>query len=299
MKVPEPDIVTDMKNECRRSIAVPHRGHLVFACPLSAVMTELELIQRENHLQISSSQAEMERSKEAPGPRRQPPPPPPPPHPPPLQTRTHIYAPLSLVHRFTVGVKLNYTILWKNTADSSRRVLITCIWSCHLTGPESSNGVCLWVTLIQIAFLLSFRPDPSPLHRDGSCRTPWTLWVRPPTTPRQFYSTSHPLYQADHTLGSHHAFISSWVPSNILWPLLFQRWFCGFLWPGAGGRGLPEGSAPGGSSLLRGSGGGTADCTAPCPVPALHPQPRPCKLCPPVIQTVCTQVWERSAFISI
>uniref|UniRef100_A0A671Y3M0 Coiled-coil domain containing 17 n=1 Tax=Sparus aurata TaxID=8175 RepID=A0A671Y3M0_SPAAU len=63
------------------------------------VMTELELIQRENHLQISSSQAEMERSKEAPGPRRQPPPPPPPPpppHPPPLQTKTHIYAPLSL-----------------------------------------------------------------------------------------------------------------------------------------------------------------------------------------------------------
>ncbi|XP_036970677.1 coiled-coil domain-containing protein 17 isoform X2 [Acanthopagrus latus] len=63
----------------------------------SGVMTELELIQRENHLQISSSQAEMERSKEAPRPRRQPPPPPPPPHPPPRQTKTHISAPLSLL----------------------------------------------------------------------------------------------------------------------------------------------------------------------------------------------------------
>ncbi|XP_036970678.1 coiled-coil domain-containing protein 17 isoform X3 [Acanthopagrus latus] len=61
------------------------------------MMTELELIQRENHLQISSSQAEMERSKEAPRPRRQPPPPPPPPHPPPRQTKTHISAPLSLL----------------------------------------------------------------------------------------------------------------------------------------------------------------------------------------------------------
>ncbi|XP_073331831.1 coiled-coil domain-containing protein 17-like [Pagrus major] len=54
------------------------------------------VIQRENHLQIHSLQAEMERSKEAPRPRRQPPPPPPP-HPPPLQTNTHIYAPLSLL----------------------------------------------------------------------------------------------------------------------------------------------------------------------------------------------------------
>ncbi|XP_042369363.1 coiled-coil domain-containing protein 17 [Plectropomus leopardus] len=57
----------------------------------AAVRTELELIQRENLLQIASLQAEMERSKEAPGPRRQPPPPPPLPLP--LQPN----APLSLL----------------------------------------------------------------------------------------------------------------------------------------------------------------------------------------------------------
>nr|XP_046248214.1 coiled-coil domain-containing protein 17 [Scatophagus argus]XP_046248215.1 coiled-coil domain-containing protein 17 [Scatophagus argus] len=63
-----------------------------------ALMTEFELIQRENLMQIPSLQAAMERSKEAPRPRRQPPPPPPPPpHPLPLQTSTHIHAPLSLL----------------------------------------------------------------------------------------------------------------------------------------------------------------------------------------------------------
>ncbi|XP_035509478.1 coiled-coil domain-containing protein 17 [Morone saxatilis] len=64
-----------------------------------AVRTELELIQRENLLQIASLQAELERNKEAPRPRRQPPPPPPPPphHLLPLQPKTHIHAPLSLL----------------------------------------------------------------------------------------------------------------------------------------------------------------------------------------------------------
>ncbi|XP_059196350.1 coiled-coil domain-containing protein 17 [Centropristis striata] len=64
-------------------------------CSAAAARTELELIQRENLLQIASLQAEMERSKKAPRPRRQPPPPPPPPLP--LQSRTHIHAPLSLL----------------------------------------------------------------------------------------------------------------------------------------------------------------------------------------------------------
>ncbi|XP_037626768.1 coiled-coil domain-containing protein 17 isoform X1 [Sebastes umbrosus] len=65
----------------------------------AAVRTELELIQRENLMQISSLQAEMQRSKEAPRPRRQPPPHPPlpPPTPLPLQPNTHIHAPLSLL----------------------------------------------------------------------------------------------------------------------------------------------------------------------------------------------------------
>uniref|UniRef100_A0A8C4HP84 Coiled-coil domain-containing protein 17 n=1 Tax=Dicentrarchus labrax TaxID=13489 RepID=A0A8C4HP84_DICLA len=63
-----------------------------------AVRTELELIQRENLLQIASLQAQLERNKEAPRPRRQPPPPPPPPHHLlPLQPKTHIHAPLSLL----------------------------------------------------------------------------------------------------------------------------------------------------------------------------------------------------------
>ncbi|XP_051233107.1 coiled-coil domain-containing protein 17 isoform X2 [Dicentrarchus labrax] len=62
------------------------------------VRTELELIQRENLLQIASLQAQLERNKEAPRPRRQPPPPPPPPHHLlPLQPKTHIHAPLSLL----------------------------------------------------------------------------------------------------------------------------------------------------------------------------------------------------------
>lgn len=73
-----------------------YMGRLVFAGPLSAAMTGLELIETENLLQISSLQAGMERSKEAPRPRR--PPPPPPPHRLPLQHRAHIHAPLSLVH---------------------------------------------------------------------------------------------------------------------------------------------------------------------------------------------------------
>ncbi|XP_070688344.1 coiled-coil domain-containing protein 17-like [Pempheris klunzingeri] len=62
----------------------------------AAVRTELELIQRENLLQISSLQAEMQRSKEAPRLRRPPPPPPPPPLLP-RQPKTHIHAPLSLL----------------------------------------------------------------------------------------------------------------------------------------------------------------------------------------------------------
>ncbi|XP_040896864.1 coiled-coil domain-containing protein 17 [Toxotes jaculatrix] len=60
-----------------------------------AVMTEMELSQRENLQQIASLQAEMERSKEAPRPCRQPPPPPP--HLLPRQSKTHIHAPLSLL----------------------------------------------------------------------------------------------------------------------------------------------------------------------------------------------------------
>ncbi|KAI3368535.1 hypothetical protein L3Q82_025544, partial [Scortum barcoo] len=57
----------------------------------AAVRTELDLIQRENLLQISNLQAEMERSQAARRPRRQPPPQLP------LQPKTHIHAPLSLL----------------------------------------------------------------------------------------------------------------------------------------------------------------------------------------------------------
>ncbi|XP_054458918.1 coiled-coil domain-containing protein 17 [Anoplopoma fimbria] len=53
--------------------------------------TELELIQRENLLQIGSLQAEMERSKEGPRTMKQPP------MPPQLRPQTHIHAPLSLL----------------------------------------------------------------------------------------------------------------------------------------------------------------------------------------------------------
>ncbi|GAA6221346.1 coiled-coil domain-containing protein 17 isoform X1 [Lates japonicus] len=60
----------------------------------AAMRSELELIQREDLQQISSLQAAMERSKEAPRLRRQPPPPP---RPLPLQTKTHIHEPLSLL----------------------------------------------------------------------------------------------------------------------------------------------------------------------------------------------------------
>ncbi|XP_071342546.1 coiled-coil domain-containing protein 17-like [Trachinotus anak] len=65
----------------------------------AARRTELQLIQRESLQQISSSQAAMERGKEAPRPCRHlpRPPPPPPPRPLPLQTKTHIHAPLSLL----------------------------------------------------------------------------------------------------------------------------------------------------------------------------------------------------------
>nr|XP_033478744.1 coiled-coil domain-containing protein 17 isoform X1 [Epinephelus lanceolatus] len=74
----------------------------------AAVRTELELIQRENLLQIASLQAEMERSK-APGPRRQPPPPPPPPLP--LQPNTHIHAPLSLFQARPLSSPLGRCVL--------------------------------------------------------------------------------------------------------------------------------------------------------------------------------------------
>ncbi|KAE8293788.1 Coiled-coil domain-containing protein 17 [Larimichthys crocea] len=69
-----------------------------------ALKTELDLIQRENLLQISSLQAEMERK-----PRRQPPPPPP--HLLPLQPKTHIHAPLSLFHTRAVASPVGRSML--------------------------------------------------------------------------------------------------------------------------------------------------------------------------------------------
>ncbi|XP_076581937.1 coiled-coil domain-containing protein 17 [Chaetodon auriga] len=77
----------------------------------AAVSAELELIQREHLLQISSLLAEMERSKEAPRPRRQPPPPPPPPHLLPLQTKTHIHALLSPLQTGSVSSPLGRCVL--------------------------------------------------------------------------------------------------------------------------------------------------------------------------------------------
>ncbi|XP_041791224.1 coiled-coil domain-containing protein 17 [Chelmon rostratus] len=76
-----------------------------------AVNAELELIQRENLLQISSLLPEMERSKEAPRPRRQPPPPSPPPHLLPLQAKTHIHAPLSLLQARSFSSPLGRCVL--------------------------------------------------------------------------------------------------------------------------------------------------------------------------------------------
>lgn len=74
-----------------------HRGHLVSVC-----LCSWSGCRRENLLQISSLQAEMERSKEAPRPRRQPPPPPP--HLLPLQHDTRIHAPLSLAQHLQSNI---------------------------------------------------------------------------------------------------------------------------------------------------------------------------------------------------
>ncbi|KAF1385408.1 hypothetical protein PFLUV_G00107450 [Perca fluviatilis] len=76
---------TRLEEEILRTQLLRERHH-----NYDAVRTELEQIQNENLLQLASSQAEMERSKEAPRPRRQPPPPP-------LQPKTLIHAPLSLL----------------------------------------------------------------------------------------------------------------------------------------------------------------------------------------------------------
>lgn len=162
----------------------------------------------------------------------------------------------------------------------------------------------LWDWFRYLHVSLSSTPEPSPLQWEEAC---WTLWVRPPTILRQFNTNIYQSFQIAHTdkliindCRSHwiiYFFASLQMKHSKNHSVVFQGWFCGFLRLGAGNWCLSEGTAPGGSSLLRGSGGGSTDSAAPCSlparsVPALHPQPHPDKPCPPVSQAVFTRVGE-------
>ncbi len=187
----------------------------VFVCSPAAARTELDLIRRENLLQISTLQAEMERSQAAPRPRRQQPPPPPPPPPPPslpLQPKTHIDAPLSLVHNLQLQSK---TFIWLSNRTWQTRAFLNPILSTVFVSEVDSVTPPLCVPQLQA------RSFSSPM---GGCvldsldslgpapYDPASVWFH---TPWCIIYMSKIKLEFSFTLSSHHALISIFKSSQI------------------------------------------------------------------------------------